>query len=178
MLRPTAVLVSLVATTLVLGAVALPGPQPIALVPPVFAEEPADAIDEVEVELVAPVRRRRAIEGGGSCPNFSPQSYFKSKKMTDLPIKDPYTTRPSTIFECGLQELHRYCVAEINAYRSGKNKFSDGTTDPDVIAGRSQLIEVGLATAPCGVAQAICTATHPGFPGRSRKSYRSGSARP
>lgn len=48
---------------------------------------------------------------------------------------------PQELSPCELEELHKYCVEEINKYRSGEYKFVDGTDDTNVLEGLSPLIQ-------------------------------------
>jgi hypothetical protein len=46
-----------------------------------------------------------------------------------------FVDRPANISVCQLKKLHKFCISEINRYRSGILKFSDGTDDSNVLNG-------------------------------------------
>lgn len=81
-----------------------------------------------------------------SCVDYTPAHWYEDKaRLPGLPAPVSTTTfvsRPPTISVCELEQLHRDCVDRINAYRSGALLFSDGTQDPDVLAGLDPLVQV------------------------------------
>jgi len=75
------------------------------------------------------------------CVDYTVEGYFPSRGAALLGVPAGFATRPSTISPCELESLHRECVDRLNMYRSGQFKFSDGTSDSNVLAGLSPLKE-------------------------------------
>jgi len=134
----TAASLALVLVAIAANAWALPSAPVGLLVGPAFAEEVGAAPAITAVDAVRP----RRASNGGSCTDYTIKSYFTGKVAQSIRPRPPFVNRPAGIDECGLEELHRFCVDRINAYRSGAIKFKDGTDDPDVQAGLEPLIEV------------------------------------
>jgi len=61
--------------------------------------------------------------------------YTPSWQLQSSLPSSTYVRIPSGFTVNELEELHQYCVDQINKYRTGDLKFSDGTDDPDVVAG-------------------------------------------
>ena len=84
---------------------------------------------------------KRAARANSACVDYTVESYFSGKtKIAGIP-SGSYVARPAAISPCELEQLHTDCINRINMYRSGALKFTDGTSDPDVVSGRSPLLE-------------------------------------
>lgn len=80
--------------------------------------------------------------------------YYTSSGSRINGVPSGFTGVPGGIGASGLEELHEYCVAEINKYRDGTLKFSDGTTDSNVAAGLTALEHV-TGVAQCSNEQSL-----------------------
>ena len=74
------------------------------------------------------------------CVDYFGSGYFSSKSyQSGLPsttfVHRPTSNGAQTLDYCELEDLHEYCVARINQYRAGELKFSDGTSDSNVLSG-------------------------------------------
>lgn len=88
-------------------------------------------------------KRRLSAEDGllvnGVCVDYTNDKHYDDpgNLKNSVPASTngkTFITRPPTLSECELEQLHRDCVERINEYRTGQLKFSDGTSDPKVDA--------------------------------------------
>ena len=82
-----------------------------------------------------------------TCPDYRITSHtFNKTPQPGLPMPTAdgveFVSVPPSIGACGLAELHRFCVEQLNLYRSGALGFKDGSVDSNVAAGLKPLREL------------------------------------
>lgn len=82
------------------------------------------------------------VDGVGFRNPGLPPSGTRPSPIDGEPIPYNFVVLPGNLTKADLEELHEYCVERINKYRSGEIKFSDGTDDPDVLAGLNPLVHL------------------------------------
>jgi len=90
-------------------------------------------------------RRLGSTDGtivNGVCVDYTVDGYFASRGAPLSGVPSGFVTRPPSISPCELESLHGECVERINMYRSGQLKFSDGSSDSNVVAGLSPVQEM------------------------------------
>lgn len=76
------------------------------------------------------------------CADYTLEGHFPSSGGELSSVPAGFADRPPTISTCELESLHTECVQRINMYRSGELKFSDGSSDHNVLAGLAPLLEM------------------------------------
>ena len=79
------------------------------------------------------------------CTDYRVKNWYNKRVHTKgLPPRTngiDFLSKPKNVSICELQDLHSYCVEQINKYRQGELKFSDGSDDERVLQGLSPLRE-------------------------------------